>query len=214
MKRILFCLFFCSLLFSCNSDDDSQNLPTESNFYALTVGNSWVYKYYELNILDNTYSFNNVVDSVSIVGTETINNNLYFKFKTKTSGNSSDNEVTGPWFNNGERFDFYRDSLGYFVNDTGTKFFSNQSTDEWIYSPSGPISYNFKLMEDTYNANTNAGLIECLDVRVKHSIDGTELPCINHRYFSDGIGEVMLTLCFLSSNNHRWLKKLDSYNIQ
>jgi len=207
-------LFFCVIVcvYTCSSNDNIQETTQpDSNFYALNVGNSWVYKYYKLDITDNSYSFNNVIDSVSIVGTETINDKLYYKFKTITSGNIPTNG--NPGFSNGERFDFFRDSLGYLVNDLGVRLFSNQNTDEWIYLQT-PLTYHFKLTENIETINTNAGLFECSDVRVKHFINGNEAPCINHRYYSDGIGEVMLTFCYVATEEHEWLKKLDSYIIQ
>ena len=45
MKQTV-CLYFVTLLvFSCTSlDNDQDQQDSDSNFYALTVGNSWEYK--------------------------------------------------------------------------------------------------------------------------------------------------------------------------
>ena len=50
MTRIIYVCFFAILFSSCTTSDNNQDqLEAESNFYALTVGNEWVYKNYKYN---------------------------------------------------------------------------------------------------------------------------------------------------------------------
>ena len=51
MKHLLSCLCIVAFTFSCAESDNSDNEinPPNVNFFALEVGNSWVYKNYRYN---------------------------------------------------------------------------------------------------------------------------------------------------------------------
>ena len=89
MKRILYVCFIAVILSACTTSDNQDPPESESNFYALTEGNAWVYKNYEYNSLTEDYEDTGVIDSVSIVNTEVINDNTYFRFRTYTTGNDA-----------------------------------------------------------------------------------------------------------------------------
>ena len=114
---------------SCSNDDDTISTP-EENFFALTVGNSWVYEHYQReNPVTAVYNSVGVIDSVKIVGTEIIDGNEFYKYQIRTSGNDTDNPFFGQ---NGERFEYRRDSLGYLISETGNILFAREDYQEFF----------------------------------------------------------------------------------
>jgi len=107
MKHIFYVCFFAVLLSSCTTSETNQD--SESNFYALTIGNEWVYKNYRYNINTQLYDDTGVVDAVRIVGTEVVNENTYFKFRRFTTGNEAGITFCNP---NGEHFELLIRMIG------------------------------------------------------------------------------------------------------
>lgn len=64
MKRLLLCLGISTIFYSCK-DSESLEGP-DVNFYALTVGNSWVYKYYLYNEQTQLYDKTDIIDSINL----------------------------------------------------------------------------------------------------------------------------------------------------
>lgn len=125
----LACLVLCCI--SCSSDDNTAPEP-EENFYALTVGNSWVYEHFRRErIQSNTFNDTGAIDSVKIVGTEIINENEFYKYRIRTSGNENNVVFCSP---NGERFEYLRDSIGYLIDQYGKVKFSREDDQEFLLS--------------------------------------------------------------------------------
>jgi len=213
MKRIFLYLCISALIFSCSSNDDSQtsNQP-ETNFYALKVGNSWVYKNYRFNNQTETYDDIGVIDSVSIVGTEALNGNTYYKFRRWTTGNEEGIALCNP---NGEHFELLRDSLGFLVYDDGRIKYINNFFDELMIDSHewGDIYYH--LQEGTQVINTEAGVFDSIEV-LKYAYLGSnnELSLGQERYnYSNGIGRVFNTLSLVSNPVHIIEQRLESYII-
>lgn len=224
MKR--FCTIIClfTLLFSCNSDEDIQDIQqSEPNFYALTVGNSWVYKWYELDDRnENPNLFTGVSETVSIEDIETIDNETYYKFKRVITGNPLDNLGNPIIINiegNGEYFEFLRDSSGYLINEAGLIKCVNNTYEEILIDTEfdGLESIFGQVSEDNITYNTEAGVFNSLEFILSLSVyQSTILHGISYYYYSDGIGLV-------SNINRRFVncdfcgffeKRLDSYNLQ
>ena len=216
MKRIFLFLCIIALNFSCSSDDNNTQQPEqqiEPNFYALTVGNSWVYKNYKYNPQTGDYDDTGIIDSVSIVGTETIDGETYFKFKTETTGN--DAEIL--YFNaNGEQFEFRRELSGNLINETGDIVYTNNNYEERLVSESSWGNIFDKLTENIQTVNVVAGSFNCLDMeRYAKSLDNTEtFPALDHFYYSDGIGLISDSTSFASQSVAVGIRRLDSYNVQ
>ena len=212
MKRILFSVCFFALFFSCNSSDDNPlNPEPEANFYALTVGNSWVYKNYRYDSTTETYNDTGVIDFVSIVGTETISDQTYFKFRRLTTGNETGITFCNP---NGEHFEYLRDSLGYLVRDDGSIKFANNDFSERILSEdTWGIVYE-KLADGTEDINVEAGLFTSIKTeRYARSLDGDLYAGLDKFYYADGIGLVHDTSSFVVSGIVSIKRRLDSYTI-
>jgi hypothetical protein len=208
MKRIVFSLVILLVLQSCSSDDAEQ---AEPNFYALTVGNSWVYKNYKYNPDSGNYDDTGVIDSVSIVGTETINENTYFRFRRKTTGNEAGLTFCYP---NGEYFELVRDSLGFLVKDNGFIKFINNNYDEHLKRSHSWGDEIYQLQEGQIQVNVESGIYDCLDVL--HFVrlpDNTIAAGSNNYYYADGIGQVMETNSTVADPIHDIERRLDSYVI-
>jgi hypothetical protein len=208
MKRIVFSLVILFVLQSCSSDDAQQ---TEPNFYALTVGNSWVYKNYKYNPDSGNYDDTGVIDSVSIVGTETINENTYFRFRRKTTGNEEGITFCNP---NGEHLYLLRDSLGFLVSDSGSISYINNNYDEHLKRSHSWGDEIFQLQEGQIQISVESGIYDCSDVL--HFVrlpDNDIAPGSNNYYYADGIGKIMETNSTVANPIHDIERRLDSYVI-
>jgi hypothetical protein len=213
MKRILFSICFFALFFSCNSDDDSNVAPiTEANFYALTVGNSWVYKYYRYNPNPQIEIFEatEVVDSVSIVSTEEIDGETYFKFRMFTSGNIG----LSYYPENGEHFKYYREDSENLIDENDAIIFIKEDNEERLIYDSGWDSDYVRFLEDTFNTTTEAGSFETFAMEIYgKDNDGNRFPGTSHNYYADGIGSIINTISFASNPQHFLERRLESYSI-
>ena len=209
---LLFSLFF--VILSC-SKDNNQEVEQEKNFYALTVGNSWVYKYYtEDDSTEEFTDFTGVLDSVSIISTQDIGGNLFYKFRRKTT--RPENIFSAIGHPEGIEHYYLRDSLGYLINDHGKTTFINDDYEEhlWDQVP-GDIEVFAKLKNDVTNIETEAGAFECLDMELyaRNTHTGEQFPGLSHYYFADEVGDVRRVISFVSGPIY-YEKRLDSYEIQ
>jgi len=215
MKRILFLPIVLILLVSCNDDDSlpiQMNAP--SNFYALTVGNTWEYKYYQRNI-DGTGSFvdTGVVDVVEITNTVNLNNNIFYEFKTVTSGNNG-NYSTLP--SDGEKNFKFRDSLGYLIDHVGGIKYASNNHDEHLVDNFGiDLAYYLQLSNTQDGITTISGDFYCSDNHFYlKDINGNFSNSTDHIYRENGKGEILSTMSFGSQNVHFAEKRLESYTVQ
>lgn len=221
MKRLLFTLLtFGVILFSCNTNDEiiegTTDEPIEDNFYALTVGNSWEYKYYKYRSFNNTYDYMGIIDSVKIVAKTEINGNTYFDFRSRISGNN--NPGTTLVQPNGEYHRFFRDSLGYLILDSGKIAYTNNDYRERIVNTSLSTMTGYaRLNEGSVIITTEAGEFDCLDMEIYARVNATgEIrPGINNVNYSNGIGKIYQSESYVSSSSPPFkIKKLDSYIVE
>lgn len=214
-------VFYVSLLFvfvACsesNSEDLEHqvvNLENPNNFYALTVGNSWVYKNYKYNNSTQDYDETTVIDSVSIVGTELISGDKYFKFRRFTTGN--DNNIT--FCNqNGEYFEYLRENDGNLVNDAGKVKFSNSDFSQRLILDADWGTIYENLISGTSQLNVEAGTFTCINSeRYAITENGDQLAGLDKFYYSDGFGLIYDTQSFVVSAHPYIIRRLDSYDIQ
>ena len=218
MKRIMLSICVTVLFFSCSNDDDNngcnnETAETEANFYALKLGNSWVYKNYTYDNIAQEYNYSGVIDSVKITGTQIINDNTYFEFTTRTSGNDSNNTLLNA---NGVSSELLRDSLGYLIWETGKIKFTNNDFSERILSEQGWGSVFETLQTGTNDFTVDAGTFPCINSeRYARSNPSDELlPGLDRIYYSDGVGFVYETISFVSSNIPVVQRHLDAYTVE
>lgn len=216
MKRVLMMCIAFAIIVSCNSDDATTppnlNSTTNSNFYALTVGNSWVYKNFRYNLNTQEYEDVAITDSLSIVGTENIFGNTYYKFRRMTTGNEEGIAFCSP---NGETFEYYREFEGKLIRSDGIVQFVNNDYEQILRSQDTWGSIYERLIEGQNDLSVEAGTFSCIhSERYAISTEGAIFPGKNRYYYADGFGLISDTSSFVSSENHYIERRLVSYNIQ
>lgn len=218
MKRIMLLIGITTLFFSCSNDDDNSSsnngiTQSEVNFYGLKLGNSWTYKNYIYNNNTQEYDYSGVVDSVKVTGTQVINDNTYFEFTTKTSGNDGNNVLLN---SNGTSTELLRDSLGYLIWETGKIKFTNNDFSERTLNEQAWGTIFETLQTGTNNFSVEAGTFPCINSEryARSNPDETLLPGLDKIYYSNGVGLVHETISFVSSNIPVLERRLDTYTIE
>ncbi|MFT5791711.1 MAG: hypothetical protein ACI9LI_001049 [Saprospiraceae bacterium] len=214
MKRLLLCFGIIAFAFSCTESDNSENQinPPDANFFALTIGNSWVYKNYRYNPTTETYDDTEVIDSISIVGLQDFSGESYFKFRRLTTGNEREITFCNP---NGEHFEFLREFEGYLINEEGSIKFTNNNYEERLLQENQWGKIYEILVEDKTTLTVEAGEFDCVNSqRYARNPNDEQLPGLDRFYYSSGFGLVYDTSSFVSSNTPTILRRLDSYQIQ
>jgi hypothetical protein len=210
MKRILITVCFFTCLFSCSSDDSVTPEP-QSNFYGLQVGNSWNYKVYERNFQTQTLEYGSIQQDVSVIETEEIDGNTYFKLKTVTSG-SSDTDNNFP---NGETIQYRRIEDGKLLNEFSQTVFVNNDFTERLISENDWGNFYNQTLEELATVTVDAGEFICTDMLVyAKTLEGEQLAGLDHTYYANGIGLVSNSVSFVVSGDVYFKVVLNSYDIQ
>ncbi|MCT4630194.1 hypothetical protein [Winogradskyella sp.] len=153
-----------------------------------------------------------MIDSISIIGTEVINDNTYYKFRRFTTGNENNISLCNA---NGEHFELLRDSLGYLVWDDGTiKYANNDFTaipktiTDWgtIYDELIALDNEITVEAGTF--------ISTYTQRYAVLSNGEQASGLDHFYYADGFGLIYDTSSFVSQDIPAIIRRLDSYEIQ
>lgn len=220
MKNYLLLACLALSFISCSTDDDTTPEPEES-YYALKVGNSWVYNYTfrenpyaDLYNGTNIFVETNVVDSVKVVGTENIEGNTFYKFRVRTSGNDQNYPLC---YENGEKFEYYRDSLGYLINKNGkVQFALEGDTQEFIQQEDQNQRFIMQLSEASEIVETPAGSFDCLrmDLYIRNNVNNERSEGTSQYYYEEGVGQVFSKISTANSTLHRMERFLVSYDVQ
>ncbi|MFP4845571.1 hypothetical protein [Winogradskyella sp. PE311] len=213
-RNLIMPIIVLILSYSCSSEDNTSDLQTD-NFYALTLGNSWNYKYYLKDMDTNVFLPTPVTETVDITETIEIDNNTYYNFKHIVTGNDGN---YGMLPSNGEKNFTLRDSLGYLIDEIGLIKYTHTSNDEHFVdynTESGGFAYYLDLSEALDNVTTNAGSFSCYDNHYyfKDS-NGTLSNSVDHIYREDGIGEILSTMSYMSQSDHFAEKRLEFYSLE
>ncbi len=214
MKRLLLCFSVVLIIFSCSESDSSVNQDNQSNtnFYALTVGNSWVYKNYRYNPATQTYDDTGVIDSISIVGIQDFSGESYFKFRRLTTGNEEGITFCNP---NGEHFEFLREVEGNLINEVGSIKFTNSNNEERLLQENQWGNIYEMLVEGNTTINVEAGEFECINSeRYAKNSGGEQLDGLDRFYYASGFGLIYDTSSFVSNPTPSIVRRLDSYEVQ
>ena len=212
MKRSFNVLLAIIFACSCSSEDNSAELQTD-NFYALTLGNSWEYKYYLKDMSTNEFLPTPVTESVEITETIVIDNKIYYNFRHIITGNDG-NYVILP--DNSEKNYKLRDSLGFLIDNIGSIKYSNNTYDEYFVDElSEDLSYYLRLFDIDVNISTNAENFSCYDNHFYlKDVNGSVSNSLDHIYREDGKGEVLSTMSFASQSEPFAEKRLELYSLQ
>ncbi|MBU2930250.1 hypothetical protein [Winogradskyella psychrotolerans] len=213
MRKIAIILMTLFTICSCSTNDN--NTTENENFYALTEGNSWAYKYYNKDLATGEFVATTITETVNITHTTEIDGNTYYNFKHIVTGNNGN--IAFP--NNGEQNYMLRDSLGFLINEIGGIKYANNNYEEHFVDRFDDISStSIKLQLSTTQdivSIASLGDFICLDNNYfLRDVNGNQLNGLDHVYREDGTGEILSTLSFASESDHYGEKRLESYIIQ
>src|SRR5690606_8550499 len=198
--------------YACSSDD-TNTIQEDTNFYALTVGNSWEYTYYLKDTASNDFLPTTVTETVNITETVVIDNKTYYNFKHVVTGNDGN---YGSLPNNGEHNYRLRDSLGFLIDQAGGIKYNNSNNAEYFINTISPeFSYYLSLSDIEDDITTNAGSFLCYDNHyyLKDS-NGNVSSALNHNYRASGKGEILSTLLFAIQSKPFAENRLEFYSLQ
>lgn len=214
MKHFLWCICIITLIFSCENEPVFDNENNEVNFYALEVGNSWVYKSQRYDASAQEYRDNGVIDHVSIVGTEVIKGNTYYKFRTETTGNDGRErvELNNP---NGVKFEYFRELDGNLINEEGEIKFTNNNYEERLVKENNWGNIYEILVEGSTTIKVEAGEFDCINSeRYAITPNGDRPPGLDRFYYASGFGLIYDTISYVSNSTPVIIRSLVSYNVQ
>ncbi|MEM5565326.1 hypothetical protein WNY78_09430 [Psychroserpens sp. AS72] len=205
-------LVLITLCLSCSSDDSIAPETQNSNFYALTVGNSWMYENFQYNEEYQTYEETGVIDNITITSIENILGDDYYIYKTVTTGNDDEIPFCNP---NGEKEEYIRAYEGYLIDNTSRIRFVNNVFEPILDREYSNGSLYFQLEQETETVTTTAGTFECQ--KMYRYFDHNEEGIWNGRhyfYYANGVGLVMETPTSFAAEIPNIEKRLISYNVQ
>lgn len=212
MKRMLLTVCLFTIVYSCTSDDSQTPDDQVTNFYALTIGNSWEYKNYKYNSNSEAYEDTGVVDAVSIVSAEEISGNTYFKFRRLTTGNEEGITFCNP---NGEHFEYLREANGNLIDSEGTIKFTNNDFSQRLLQENSWGDVVEQLVEGNTEVIVESGTFTCLNSeRYAITPEGDQLPGLDRFYYADGVGLIYDTTSFISNEIPSIIRRLDAYTVQ
>jgi len=222
MRRILITVCILFLFFSCSDDDSDNQEPQNDNFYALTVGNSWEYRYYRYDIQNDNFQITEAVQYVSIVSSEDIDGAIYFKYRYFTTGNDN-NSTSIPA--NGESFKYLREDSGNLVDQNNHLLFIREDNEERLvnyidFGGGHSISEYRRLLENSFSITTEAGIFETIAVELfsrdeeGNQFGGNQSEGNAKHFYANGIGAVLNETTFAGNPQHFLERRLQSYNVQ
>lgn len=218
MKRVNFLMIAALILvfFSCSENDDdmgsTQLVALDAGYIPFYPGNYWVYEQYRIDTLGNE-TILDTYDSVFISRIEVVNGIQYFVFE-------------GTWMSSPDSIDnlfALRDSAGYFVDPSGTIYFTDQNFTDTLETFTFVISNGDTLYESWYKMESEpqtisvpAGEFEALNYHgTIHTIyPNPQVPAIRYKdkLYSKNVGLVLDNYFYLGSPN-RFERRLKHYYI-
>ena len=215
MNRILLLLAFSFLFLSCNKDDGnttSDNQGQDAGFFALQVGNSWVYNYFRVNSETGELSNLGATETIEVIDEEAIGEEVVFTLKTTTVDIENN---CGPCNTSPEYTLKVKDSLGYLVEVDGPILFSSINDEDYLVL-SQEFGDIFRVLKPNEVLITvPAGQFVSKD-NERYAIDpeGNRFDGQDNLYFAEGIGEIRQTISTVSTQRIIYEKQLMSYNVQ
>jgi len=216
MKTIILALVISFISISC-VQENIENPKVVENFYALSVGNSWVYRYYKLDVETNEYSlFANRTDSVSIIKKEIFNGETFYQFQTISTQVDGNNLPEFYGFHDGVFISttYLRDSLGYLIYKSGNKkYWNNNFEESFVYAANNKDVYR-RLNKDLSIIKVEAGEFKSYNMEFFTKDETTRETIISNFYYANGIGKVFERFGFIANGKTLYEKRLDSYIIE
>ncbi len=197
--KITFVLFI-GLFVSCSNDDDTtvDTQNEESNFFALTIGNSWTYKAFKQNSNDTDYALIDYSITTSITGTEEINGETFYVFESTSQGQDSCtacDTVLGA--------KKARDLDGTLINEDGITLYTNQTEEPYLIqsSESGTLMGQFEPQTETFE--TPEGVFSNVELNQIFFVDSSDEISIGreHKVYSNAEEGLLVRTITLASSS-------------
>ena len=214
-KVLLLFLSFSLLLISCNKDegeDSTEQQEVDAGFFALQVGNSWVYNYFRVNSETGELSNLGATETMEVIDEEAIGEEVVFTLKTTTIDTENS---CGPCNTSPEYTFKVKDSLGYLVEVDGPILFSSINDEDYLVL-SQEFGDIFRVLKPNEVLITvPAGQFVTKD-NERYAIDpeGNRFDGQDNVYFAEGIGEIRQTISTVASQRIIYEKQLMSYNVR
>jgi hypothetical protein len=203
-----------AVIVGCSEAESNSDNSDNSNFYALTVGNSWTYEFFRRVSDTDEFESIGVTEVVKIIDEVQIDGEIYYTIESTTTGN--DNNYF-PCNENGVELSRVRDSLGYLINGDGKILFSKLNTDIYLIesNANSPSVYG-QMIDSLNNVSVAAGEFVCLPNRqfAINPSNSQEFPGNDYKFRADGVGEILRYYSFAFQTTHSWEKRLTSYSLQ
>ena len=211
------CLFLASsfLFVSCNKDDGdkaAQEQEADAGFFALQVGNSWVYNYFRVDNDTGELINQGGTETVEIIDEEVIGEETIFTMRTTTVDDDDSCAICheNPLFTKK-----VKDSLGYLVEIDGETIFSSVNTEDFLVSSQGFGDIFRVLKPNEVLITVPAGQFTTKDnERYAIDPDGNRYNGQDNLYYADGVGEIKQTISTVTNLRILYEKHLVSYTVQ
>ncbi|GAB5401270.1 MAG: hypothetical protein Aureis2KO_28550 [Aureisphaera sp.] len=210
MYRLSFFVLFLSFcVISCNSDDTNNTENEQTNFFALSVGNTWEYDVSRYSESQDDYIPMDIVITNTISEQTIINGETYFTYSTTSEGSDDCVHCIADIGNK-----TVRDSLGYLIDEQGLILFSKSETDDYLLSSNtwGDIFGTF--VGGNIPISTPAGEFEAFqNDRYVVLPDGEQAPGTDSQHISENVGTVQKTIALVGQSQPLYLITLRSYTL-
>lgn len=216
MYRFIYLFFaFSFLLVSCNNDDGNetpQEQETDSGFFALQVGNVWVYNYFRADNDTGELINQGGTETVEIIDEEMIGGEAIFTMRTTTVDNNNTCAICNE---DPLVITKVKDSLGYLVEIDGPILFSSMSTEDFLVSSQGFGDIYRVLKPNEVLVTVPAGQFATKDnERYAIDLEGNRFAGQDNLYYADGVGEIRQTISTVNALRILYEKQLISYTVQ
>jgi len=211
------CLFlaFSFLLVSCKKDDVdniAEEQEVDAGFFALQVGNSWVYNYFRVDSQTGDLQNLGATETVEITDEEVVNDETIFTMEITTV---DENNTCAICNDNPMEVKKVKDSLGYLVEVDGPIIFSSSNPNDYLISSQGFGDIYRVLKPNEVIITVPAGqFVSKNNERYAIDPDGNRFDGQDNLFYSEGVGEIRQTFSGVTIERVLFEKQLMSYDVQ
>ena len=213
MKKIYLASAILFGMLSCSSDDDSipENVKEEETetvveetaySFGLRDGNKWIYHHYRRVGNTENFVFMDKVEKITVIGDEEINNKTYKKLEITMEEEAKETVV---------EYRFYRDSLGYKVDEKGIISLSSENKEKHYLFTIGADAVKVfgELQDENKMISTELGSFDCMNFQLtgKNGVDEDFMGKTN-MYFTKKEGLIKGEISSATGEIHSFEKRL------
>jgi hypothetical protein len=204
---------------SCSNDDDvsvsqEEEETEEVGFYNLRVGNTWTYEYFkreQLNDASSEFVTTGTIEEREIIGMSEVNDETIYTFRVIS--NFGENDFFSEFDEEIETYQV-KDSLGFLVQIDQGIIFSSESNEEYLIRSEGFGDIFGVLLDSPENIGVPSGEFTCIvnEAFAQDQLSGEIFPGRNNRLVTEGVGEILARISFVSNPIHAVERRLISFD--